>query len=60
LQNESQITGDNLSDVRCKTGRIFGNKKREYLKERINELEANSKNTIIRDLYRDIDEFKKG
>jgi hypothetical protein len=35
-------------------------KKWEYLKNKINELETNSKNKNIRDLYRDINEFKKG
>jgi hypothetical protein len=33
--------------------------KREYLKDKINELESNSKNKNIRDLYRVINEFKK-
>jgi hypothetical protein len=35
------------------------NKKREYLKVKINELETNNKDTNIRDLYRGINEFKK-
>jgi hypothetical protein len=30
------------------------------LKDKINELEPNSKNKNIRDLYRGINEFKKG
>jgi hypothetical protein len=30
----------------------------EYLKDKINELESNSKNKNIRDLYRCINEFK--
>jgi hypothetical protein len=30
------------------------------LKDRINYLESNSKNKNIRDLYRDINEFKNG
>jgi hypothetical protein len=34
--------------------------KREYLKDRINDLAKNSKNKNIRDLYRGINEFKKG
>jgi hypothetical protein len=34
-------------------------KKREYLNDKINELESNSKNKI-RDLNRGITEFKKG
>jgi hypothetical protein len=33
--------------------------KREYLKDKINELESNGKNKNIRDLYRGIYEFKK-
>jgi hypothetical protein len=37
---------------------ISGTRKREYLKDKINELESNSKN--IRDLYRGINQFKKG
>jgi hypothetical protein len=36
------------------------NKKREYLKDKINGLESNSKNRNIRDPYRGINEFKKG
>jgi C4-type Zn-finger protein len=35
-------------------------KKREYLKSKINELETNSKNKNIRELYRGINDFKKG
>jgi hypothetical protein len=34
--------------------------KREYLKYEINELGMNSKNKNIRDLYRGINEFKRG
>jgi hypothetical protein len=32
----------------------------EYLKDKINELAMNSKNKNIRDLYRGINEFKRG
>jgi hypothetical protein len=60
LQNPSQVNEDNLSNVRWKASRHFRNKKREYLKDKINELESNSKNKIIRDLNRGITEFKKG
>jgi hypothetical protein len=35
------------------------NKKREYLKDKINELATNSKNKNIRDLYRGIIGFKR-
>jgi hypothetical protein len=37
-----------------------GPKKRECLKNKINELETNSKNENIRYLFRGINEFKKG
>jgi hypothetical protein len=60
LQNPSQINGDNLQILRRETIRTFRNKKREYLKDKINELETNNKNKNIRDLYRGINEFKKG
>jgi hypothetical protein len=54
------MNGDNLQNLRCETSRTFRNKKREYLKGKINELETNNKNKNVRDLYRDINEFKKG
>jgi hypothetical protein len=38
----------------------FRNKKREYLKGKINELATSSKNKYIRDMYRGINEFKRG
>jgi hypothetical protein len=60
LQNPSQINGDKLQILRPETCRTFRNKKREYLKGKINELETNNKNKNIRDLYRGTNEFKKG
>jgi prefoldin subunit 5 len=45
--------------VRLEASRHFRNEKREYLKDRINELETNSKNKNIRELYRGINEFKR-
>ena len=36
------------------------NKKKEYLKAKIDELETNSKIKNIRDLYRGINDFKEG
>jgi hypothetical protein len=59
LQNPSQINGDNLKNLRHETSKTFRNKKREYLKGKI-ELETNNKNKNIRYLYRGINEFKKG
>jgi chemotaxis methyl-accepting protein methylase len=60
LQETSEINGDNLNNVRREASRYFRNKKREYLKDKINELSRNSKNKNIRDLYRGINGFKRG
>jgi hypothetical protein len=60
LQDQSEANEGNLSDIRREASRHFRNKKREQLKDKINELETNSKNKNIRDLYRCINEFKKG
>jgi hypothetical protein len=60
LQNPSQINGDNLQNLRRETSRTLRNKKREYLKDKIIELETNNKNKNIGDLYRGIREVKKG
>jgi hypothetical protein len=54
LQDPSKINGDSLRIVRREASRYFRNKKREYLKDKINELATNSKNKNIRDLYRGI------
>jgi hypothetical protein len=52
LQDPSGINRDNLRIVRSEASRYFRNKKKEYLKGKINELAMNSKNKNIRDLYR--------
>jgi alpha/beta superfamily hydrolase len=57
LQDPSEINGDNLNNVRCEASRHFWNKKREYLKDRINELATSYKNKNIRNLYGCINEF---
>jgi hypothetical protein len=51
LQDPSEANEDNLSDVRREASRHFRHKKMEYLKDKINELESNSKNKNIRDIY---------
>jgi hypothetical protein len=56
---ESKSNGDNLN-IRRDTSRTFRNKKREYLKEKINKLETSTKNKSIRDLQKVINEFKTG
>jgi hypothetical protein len=50
LQDPSELNGDNLNNVRREASRHFRNKKREYLKDKINELATNSKNKNTRDL----------
>jgi hypothetical protein len=56
LQNPKQSNVDNLNNVKREASRHFRDKKKEYL----NELETNSKNKNIRDLYTGISDFKKG
>jgi hypothetical protein len=43
LQGPSKINGDNLNNVRREASRHFRNKKREYLKDKINVLATNNK-----------------
>jgi hypothetical protein len=59
LQNLSQINGDNLQNLRRETRKIFKNKKRVYLKGKINELKTNNKSNNVTVLYRDINVFQK-
>jgi hypothetical protein len=54
------VNEDNLSNVWWEVSRHFRNKKREYLKDRINELESNGINNNTKDIIRGINEFKKG
>ena len=60
IQDPSQSSVDNLNNVIRDDDRRFGNKKKEYLKAKIEELETNSNIKNIRDLYRGINDFKKG
>jgi hypothetical protein len=60
LQDQREINGDNLNNIRRETSRHFMNKKWEYLKDNINELAINGKKKNIRNLYRGINEFKRG
>jgi hypothetical protein len=43
-----------VQNLRHETSITFRNKKREYLKDKVNELEINNKNKNIRDFYRGI------
>jgi hypothetical protein len=60
LQDPSEINGDNVNNIRCEANRHIRNIKREYLKEKMNEVASSSKNKNIRDLHRGINYLKKG
>jgi hypothetical protein len=61
LQHPIKIKWDNLNNVRCEaSSRYSKNKKRVYLKDKMNDLATNSKNKNIRDLYRGLNEFERG
>jgi chemotaxis methyl-accepting protein methylase len=49
-----------INNVRREAISYFKNKKREYMKDKINELATNNKNKNIRDLYGGMNEFKRG
>jgi hypothetical protein len=53
LQDPNEINEDNLNNVRCETSRHFRKEKKEYLKDKVNELAMNSRNKNIRDLCRE-------
>jgi len=60
IQDTSQNKVDNLNNVRSEVSRHFRNKKKAYMRAKIEELEKNSKIQNIRDLYSGINDFKKG
>jgi hypothetical protein len=55
-----RVFDDNLHTVRCEAIRHFGNKKKACLRAKFEEIETRSKIKNIRDLYRGINDFKKG
>ncbi|KAJ4451080.1 hypothetical protein ANN_02518 [Periplaneta americana] len=60
LQDPVEEKRDHYFNERGEASRTLRNKKRGYLKEKLNEVETNSKNKNIRDLYKGIKEFKNG
>jgi hypothetical protein len=60
MQDRSQSNVENLNKVRRDTSRHLKNKKKAYMKAKIEELETNSKLKNVRDLYRGLNDFKKG
>jgi hypothetical protein len=47
LQDQRKINGDNLNNIRHAARRTFRNKKREYLKDKINEFPKKNMNKNI-------------
>jgi len=47
LQDPNQSNVDNLNNARCEASRHFRNKKKEYLKTKIDEVETNSKIKLL-------------
>ena len=60
IHDPSQSNVDNLNNLRLHASRHSRNKKKSYLKAKIEELEINSKTKNIRDLHRGNNYFKKG
>ncbi|KAJ4426239.1 hypothetical protein ANN_27051 [Periplaneta americana] len=60
LQDPVEEKRDNYFNERREASRTLRNKKGGYLKEKLNEVETNSKNKNIPDLYKGIKEFKNG
>jgi hypothetical protein len=46
LQDQSEKHGDNTNSIRREASRHFRNKKREYLKDKINKLVTNRTKTL--------------
>jgi hypothetical protein len=57
LQDPREINWDNLNSIRREASRHFRNKKREYLKDKINERTTTVRTKNIRDLYREMNEL---
>ena len=60
LQDPNNQTAEDFSIVRRDTSRMLRKKKSDYMKANVNKLEENSKSKNIRELYKGINEFKKG
>ena len=60
VQDPSQSNVDDMNKARREASRHLRNKKKAYLKSKIEELETDSKIKNIIGLYRGISDFKKG
>ena len=60
IQVPSRSNVDNLNNIRRDASRHFRNKKKAYMKVKIAKVETNSKIKNVRNLYRGINDLKKG
>ena len=60
IEDPNQSNIDNLNNVKHEVNRHFRKQKEAHLRAKIEELETNSKIQNIRDLYKGINDFKKG
>jgi hypothetical protein len=49
-----------MNDGRREASRHFRNRRKEYLEDKINGVVTHIENKTIRELYRGVNEFKKG
>jgi len=59
LQDTNQSSLDNQNNIRHEASRYYRNKKKEYLKAKIDDLEPKSKIKISRDLHRRINDLRR-
>ncbi|PSN40261.1 hypothetical protein C0J52_11907 [Blattella germanica] len=60
IRESNEQNSEQLCSIRRETTRFLKNKKREYFKDKINDLEINAKNRNIRELYQGIRIERKG
>jgi hypothetical protein len=60
LQDPKQSSLDNLNNVKHEASKHFRNKKKEYLKAKVDDLKLTLRPNNIRELFRGISDFKKG
>jgi hypothetical protein len=60
LQAPNKIKGDKLNSITHEASRHFRSKRREYLKDKIDELATNNKSKDVTDMFRGIFDFKRG
>jgi len=60
VQDPSQCNVDNLNNVRREASKHFRDIRKDYLKDKILELKNDSKIKNIKELYRGINDFRKG